>query len=294
MTDGPRLPAPVLHSAIMPMMTRTGFLQRLGLLLLLAVSVPAWSVTLPFTDGFESGSFSAWTGGRTAGFVVTTPGAASSQYAARGTSVLGASTDYYQEAVFGDHPRAGGVAVTNGLYVKFSHKFDAGFALGTASAYHKVLLINFEDSNDRRREQIILNVFGISSYGGLGQYVIENIHWNEDGSFGRGQLFVQNQGSPVTYRSNEWDTIKIYIRPNTVGLSDGVVRVWINGVLKVQHTNVSMRLTGTNPNLVIVGHYGPATDIQGTRWWDNVTISESDPDAAAGSVPRAPSQLQVQ
>lgn len=267
--------------------------QTLWALLLFWPSLAAMAVTLPFTDGFESGDFRAWTTGQTPGFIVTSPGD-SSQYAARGTNTLGAGISYYQEAVFGDHPRARGVAVTNGLWVKFAHKFDAGFTLGSTFAYHKTLLINFEDSSDRRREQIILNVFGISRYGSLGEYLIENIHWNEDGSFGRGQLFTQNIGAPVAYRSNQWDTIKIFIRPNTVGLSDGVVRVWVNGTLKIEHVNVSIRLTGTNPNLVIVGYHAPATDIQGTRWWDNVTISETDPDTTSARVPRPPAQLRAQ
>jgi len=266
-----------------------------AVLLGLLAPLPSLAVTLPFSDGFESGDFRAWNGGRVNGFSVSSASALSGQYAARGSSTLGTGTDYYQEAVFGDHPRARSTPVTNGLYVKFSHKFDSGMSLGTAADLHKVILINFEDGNDLRREQIILNVFGTTPIGtNRGQYVIENIHWNTDRTFGSSQFFRQNQGTAVAYRPGEWDTIKIYIRPNTVGQNDGTVRVWINNALKIEHTNISMRLTGYNPNLVIIGYYAPDTDIQGTRYWDNVSISETDPDAGSDTAPAAPGNLRLQ
>lgn len=243
------------------------------------IGVPAIAVTLPFTDSFESGDFRAWNGGKINGFAVAPARARAGHYAARGTSTPGLPTDYYQDAYFGDHPRAKGAPVTSGLYVKLSHKFDNDFDFGTASRYHKVLLINFEDENDLRREQILLNVFGTSkSNANTGQYVIENIHWNTDRSFGNSRLFQQNRGAPVSYRLGRWDIIKIFILPNTVGQTDGIVRVWINGETKIEHTNISMRKTTYNPNLVIIGFYAPHSDIKGTRWWDDVTVSESDPD----------------
>lgn len=252
----------------------------------------AMAVILPFSDGFETGDFRSWTGGRLIGFSVSSVSAHTGRFAARGNSALGAGTDYYEEAVFGDHPRARGAPIVNGLYVKFSHKFDNDFNPGTAADTHKVILINFEDSNDRRREQVILNVFGTTPLGtNRGQYYIENIHWNQNGSFGSGQLFRQNRGQAVAYRPGQWDTIKIYVRPNTVGQSDGNVRVWINGDLKVEHTNISLRQTAYNPNLVIIGYYAPDTDIQGTRWWDDITISETDPDMGNDAAPSAPARL---
>ena len=41
---------------------------------------------------------------------------------------------------------------------------------------------------------------------------------------------------------------------NTVGSADGVLRTWINGVLKYEKTNVEFRLTG-NDNLHVRGFW---------------------------------------
>lgn len=237
------------------------------------------AVTLPFSDSFESGDFRRWDGGRIHDFSVSPASAHSGIHAACGTSSSGKKTDYYQDANFGDHPRADGKAVKAGLYVKFAHKFDAGFDPGTTANHHKVLLINFEDGNDLRREQIILNVFGnIANRANRGQYVVENIHWNADRSFNSSRFILQNRGVPVSYRPSQWDIIKIYIQPNTSGRTDGAVRVWVNGEIKIEHTGISIRKTTYNPNLVIIGYYAPYTDIRGTRCWDDIMISESDPD----------------
>lgn len=243
------------------------------------MSAPTRAVTLPFVDGFESGDFSAWNGGRTDGFSVSSGSAYYSNRAACGTSLPGKGTDYYLDANFGDHPRVRASPVRGGLYVRFAHKFGPDFEPGNTARYHKILLINFEDANDLRREQIILNVLGTAvSRASRGQYVVENIHWNADRSFNGSRLFVQNLGTPVSYQPGRWDIIKIYIRPNTVGQADGTVRVWINGNMIIEHTAIHLRNTAYNPNLVIIGYYAPDTDIRGSRCWDDITISESDPD----------------
>ncbi len=252
----------------------------------------AKAVTLPFTDSFESGDFRHWNGGRTSGFSVSPTNVHSGSYAACGTSFPGKKTDYYQDANFGDHPRAHGQAVKDGLYVKFAHNFGPGFDLGTTANHHKVLLINFEDDNDLRREQIILNVFGnTANRNNHRQYVIENIHWDADRSFNSSRFILQNRGTPVAYRPGQWDIIKIYIRPNTSGRTDGTVRVWINGEIKIEHTNISIRKSTYNPNLVIIGFYAPYTDIRGTRCWDDIIISESDPDIREHGGLNSPAQI---
>jgi len=251
---------------------------------------------LPFTDGFESGNFSAWDGGRTNNFTVSSSDAHTGLYAARGISVLGSTTDYYQDAYFGDHPTVRGTPATGGLYVRFTHKFESGFDFGNSDRYNKILLINFEDENDRRREQVILYVGVTYSNGSRrGEYLIENIHWNADGSFGSGQVFLQNIGAPTAFRSSAWDMIKIHIVPNNVGQSDGRIRVWINGEMKLEHVDISIRQTQYNPNLVIIGSYTSDAGLQGTRWWDDVTISETDPaNGAAGKIPSSPNFRGVQ
>ena len=52
---------------------------------------------------------------------------------------------------------------------------------------------------------------------------------------------AQNQGTPVTHTPGVPYVIKWQIRLNTPGESDGICRLWIDGVLKAEHTTVNFR-----------------------------------------------------
>ncbi|HWS16245.1 MAG TPA: hypothetical protein VN450_08670 [Candidatus Methylomirabilis sp.] len=251
---------------------------------------------LPFQDGFESGDFSAWLPGRTNGFSVSSSDHSTGSYAARGVSIMGQTTDYYMDRPFGDHPQAGGVPIADGVYFKFAHKYDTGFDLGRTQNYNKIFLMNFENPNNLRRDQVIFETaVNYDSGSRRGEYIFEPTHWNPDGSWLSGSLLFQNRGTPAKYREGQWDLIKIYIKPNTPNVANGVLKLWVNGVLKAEHTDVNMRLTSYNLNLAIVGSYVTVTDVAGIRWWDDILISETDPDNPAPNVkyPNPPTEIRV-
>ena len=251
---------------------------------------------LPFRDGFESGNFSAWLPGGINGFSVSSGDHQTGSYAARGVSIMGQTTDYYMDRPFGDHPQAGGVPIGNGVYFKFAHKYDTGFDLGSTQNYNKIFLMNFEDPNNLRRDQVIFEIAVNYNNGSRrGEYIFEPTHWNPDGSWLSGSLAFQNQGTPVKYREGQWDLVKIYIKPNTPNVANGILKLWVNGVLKADHTDVNMRFTSNNLNLAIIGSYVTVTDVAGIRWWDEIQISETDPDNPAPGVksPNPPDDIRV-
>jgi hypothetical protein len=235
---------------------------------------------LPFRSDFENGTFTEWNGGPEASMSITTQTAASGRYSTQAVMRAGTPTDNYKDYVFGDHPVVGGTPVaSSGLWVRFDTMFDSGFQFGTGQNLHKSVIINFEDENARRRYQIILNVQNANR-----QYFVEHLKWNADRSFG-GSIYGlggQNVGTPVAVRLGQWDRIKLFIKPNTPGRADGVVRMWVNGALKFENTAVAVREnTSYNPNKVIMSNYVMDTSTAGTQRWDNFYVGETDPDTAA-------------
>ena len=93
-------------------------------------------------------------------------------------------------------------------------------------------------------------------------------------------------------RRGVWERIKIFIKPNTPGQSNGIVRLWVNGVLKADRTSVAVR-ENTNflPNKLIVGNYVIDTATDGVQRWDNIVLSDVDPD---GVRPNPPTQTRAQ
>lgn len=253
----------------------------LAVVLILAVQIASAANRLPFRSGFEPGNFSEWGGGLEGSMSVTSQDRASGTYSTQAVMTRGQATDNYKEYLFGDHVRIGGgdpVTTTNGLWLSLDSKFDQGFTLGTSANLHKIALINLEDENGRRRYQLIINVWNSNR-----QYFVEHLKWNADRTFNRALPGVtQNVGTPVQARLGQWDRLKLFIKPNTRGAADGVVRFWVNGVLKAEYTNVAVREdTGYMPNKLLMVNYVTDTTTAGVQRWDNFYLGETDPDSNA-------------
>ena len=91
--------------------------------------------------------------------------------------------------------------------------------------------------------------------------------------------------SPGTDYKSDWNHVEVYFQLNTVvggiGQTNGIVRYWLNGNLKIEHTNVLFR-TGANPTLqfkqFVIGPYiGDGSPVQQTMWVDDLTVGTARP-----------------
>lgn len=243
---------------------------------------------LPFRSSFENGNFSEWGGGGDATMTVTSSEATDGRFSVQALMTQGQTTDNYKDFVFGDHVLVGGQAVStaSGVWLRYDSKFDVGFRFGSSANVHKSAIVNFEDENGRRRYQVIVNVWNSNR-----EYFVEHLRWNADRSFG-GAIpgLAQNQGARAQARLGEWDRVKLFIKPNTPGQSNGIVRLWINGELKMENTAVALREgTNYNPNKLIMSNYVNDTSTSGTQRWDNFYLGETDPDG--GVRPNPPTDV---
>ncbi len=249
-------------------------------LLCFVAAVAIGANRLPFRSSFETGSFSEWNGGLEASMSIVAQGASHGTYSTQSINTRGTPTDNYKEYLFGDHVRAGGnrepVSVERGVWLTLDSKFDTGFQFGTSANLHKIALINLEDENGRRRYQILINVWTANR-----QYYIEHLKWNADRSFNRAMPgMLQNVGTPVAARLGQWDRLKLFVKPNNPGQSDGVVRFWVNGELKAEYTNIALREDTTYmPNKLLMVNYATDTTTSGIQRWDNFYLGEADPDS---------------
>lgn len=261
------------------MMNRKQWKAGAALVALALSGVVFAAARLPFRDGFESGNFSAWGGGLDSTMTVNcTAQAAEGRCSVQSVLINGTPTDNYKDYYFGDHRTVGGAPVTpqTGLWLSFQNKFDPGFNFGQIRGNHKLAIINFENENGRRIYQIIINVDIVQ-----GVYIVEHLKWNADGSFNTSfaSCCRQNIGTPVAPRIGQWDKLKLFLKPNTPGQTNGAIQLWINGVLKANHQNIQLReATSYNPNkLILSSHSSDATRV-GIQRWDDFYLGETDPD----------------
>lgn len=246
----------------------------------LAQAASAAASKLPFRSSFESGTWDDWNGGPDATLRIVSDDATDGRNSARAVMTAGTPTDNYKDFVFGNSNRvSGGIPVTEqqGVWLAFDAKFESGFRFGTSANLHKLVILNFEDEYGRRRYQLIINARNSDK-----QYFLEHLKWNADRTFNRAIPGLdQHIGTPATVRFGQWDKFKLFVKPNTPGVANGIVRLWINGELKVDRSNVAVREdTNYMPNKMILSNYCPDSTTSGAQRWDNFYLGETDPAAS--------------
>jgi hypothetical protein len=238
---------------------------------------------LPWTQTFDSGNLYAGFDGfaNRTGVTVVNQGCQSGM-CLRIPIVQGTISENYGEFYFGDHVGRGGPKVEE-VWVTVWSKFDPGIVWPNRT--HKIVLLNLTDGiTSARRYQMMLNVSP------QGQYFIERSDigaWQFSG-------LGQNVGQPAAVRYGQWDRLKMYIRLNAPGQRDGIARLWVNGMLKLEYTNVDVRGgTSYGINKFLTGSY--ATELSpsnGVQYIDDITVSQVDPEGSS-TLPTAPTNLRI-
>jgi hypothetical protein len=252
-----------------------GLLLTAGLLT--AAPAHAQGTGLPFTSTFETGNFSEWDGFRnTTGAEIMTTGCQSGR-CVRTPLVAGTNSDTYGDFYFADHVGEGGAKVEE-VWLSLYTKFDAGLSFPTGQ---KIAILNLTDGIvSQRRYQVILYVAA------NGQYTLQH----SDIANWRFYARTQNQGTPLAVRLGQWDKLKLYVRLNSPGQSNGILRLWVNDQLKAQHTDVNIRFdTAIGMNKLILSTYAdPSSPTNGFEWHDTIKLQLTDPDGGTTPTPPAP------
>jgi hypothetical protein len=263
---------------------RYGLISTLSAFVVLSAQLAAAqsSTLLPWRATFDGGNLSEWNGfSNGTGAAVVSSGCASGR-CLRSPFVVGSVSDNYGDFHFGDFVTVRGPKVEE-VWLSVWSKFENVTAWPNRS--QKIAILNLTDGMTwTRHYQVTLLVWPNGEYG-LERTDLDNwLFWGVN----------QNVGSPVRVRMNQWDRLKVYVRLNTPGRADGVARLWVNGTLVLDHTNVNVRFNtnyGFN-KLNLSTRATQASASGGAQWHDSFTLSESDPNGSS-SPPGAPSNVRI-
>lgn len=96
-----------------------------------------------------------------------------------------------------------------------------------------------------------------------------------------------------------WYCLEVELKLNTPGKKDGFVRLWLDGNLEYERTNISIRPDLKPLGVVRIGaqidRHDDTLERHEDRYWDDVIISDSynGPIVPSGSPPSAPQDLEV-
>jgi hypothetical protein len=188
----------------------------------------------------------------------------------------------YANKNFGDWFTLGGTKVEE-VWLRFYSKFSAGMVWPNRS--QKMAIFNLTNGVDNERRYQVYVYVDPDGYYAVDHSDIAN--WRFYG-------LPQNVGTAVPARGDQWDKIKLYVRLNTPGQSNGIVRMWVNDQLKVEYTNVPIRAnTSYGMNRLILSNSATQQAVSsGYQWWDSWRLSLTDPDQSA-TAPAAPTNLRI-
>lgn len=238
---------------------------------------------LPWSSGFETSDLSEWNGYDTGTVQVTSEFVSTESHSVYVELSANSLNNNYLEHYFGDHSQIGLEPVEE-VYLKFDSRFDSGYRWPSRQG-HKIALLNITDESGQRRYQVYLYVDS------GGRYVVDSSHIDSWTFYG----LSQNVGTPATVRFDQWDTLKLYVRLNDPSQSNGIVRLWVNGALKMEYADRNLRgSTSFAMNKLILSSYTTnESGGSGIQRYDNWTLSETDPDTGENSVPSPPTNVQI-
>lgn len=274
-----------------------------------------------FNEGWESGSAagsfnSAGFGSATGSsqFSVQNSVRASGTWAFRHALAAGQNGDstHYATQHFGD--AVNGPVWSNGrgqhfydIYVQYRIQYSPGFRFDSHG--YKMLEIGTEDNNDQTG--VCCNPW-VANYttlyvGPTGNLGIEG---NNKGSATAQWInYPQNAGgyspsNPFNLQSGRWYTIEVRRRLNDAGVDNGILQMWVDGVLIIDHRNARIRVPrngnyGANftygTNWVMISDY-PANPVLQTQsvYYDEIKFSTAYiGGSGAGTPPSPPTNLRI-
>lgn len=164
------------------------------------------------------------------------------------------TAEYYNNSD-GAHPNSGiGLPTTAStsteIYGVYHRKYDANwnYLLDPGSVWEKEMEIWMDDNT----KMYIVNRY-VDQYGATfsPQSMRSYISFETGGSWSTVDSPNANGAIPF---GGKWYEVKFYLKLNTPGATDGIVKIWINGQLTINDTTVNLR--GSNSNLFGGGTLG--------------------------------------
>lgn len=250
---------------------------KIFFLLFILIASSGYAQTgLPWTATFNSGDFSEWNRGvNPSGNISITSSGCLTPPCACATLTSGTENENtYAEHAVGDYyslPGAPNTKLTEIWMTMYTKLGPSNYHLPVDS--QKIFIFNYTDgTNSQRTYQIY------AFWGDDGVLVVDRADWTGGGTF---TPIDQNTNLPAyEWEPDTWVKLKIHVKNNTSGNSDGVVQLWINDVLKINRSNVNINGTSEDGigKIILSGYTNDATDTNGTQCWDTWSATETDPD----------------
>lgn len=185
---------------------------------------------LPWSSNYETNDISEWED-RLGDIDIVDEKPRSGNFCLQVKLSEGNTNDHYASTYFGDHVLVSGDKVTT-IYLKLAAKFSSEYTLWPESQQQIAMLAITDGISEDEQFKVIIAVDSNS------RYVVALGGLNKENP----QTLLQNVGTePVDVRNGQWDDLKLRVKLNRPGQSDGIIEFWVNKVLKLQYNDLNIR-----------------------------------------------------
>ena len=184
-------------------------------------------------------------------------------------------------------------------YLRFYIKWSPGFKFNPGWSGGKVAYLNARSGGNLDwRVQINLRGHNNDTQGSL-SIDLRRSNWSAPD---QPEFLLSNVARRTYLDSGRWYAVELMVKPNTPGVKDGVIKLWIDGVLYMHHTGQSVRGNLSTPinHAWLTSYFGGQPTAHPTQWvwYDNIVVSTSYvgpfPVTTDTTPPNAPSGLRVE
>jgi len=247
--------------------------------ILLSISSLSQAETIYFSDDFESGNFSKWAS-RNPNVTIQ------SDRVHKGTKAI--HIPYDLEAIGPDHQDNNRHVIADLTSKNLSHFFLHGcFNISSSVApprvyspttRRKLFYIFSEDYYRQGRWDIILGALG-GEKGKTGDIYPLSITIGSNYYPNYSDLRTGASFASGLIKVDQWHCLELEAKLNTPNVSDGLVRVWLDGVLVYERLNISIRSDNRALGVIQVGtqidRSGDSEERHEDRYWDDIIISDT-------------------
>ena len=184
-------------------------------------------------------------------------------------------------------------------YARFYLRYEPGFVFNPGWSGGKVAYFRALGAGGKHEWRIQIALRGKEN--DTRGFLLVDLRHMESIDPSQPKYLQNNKGNDIDIESGQWYAVELMVKPNTPGLKDGEVKLWINGVLQMHHTGQNLRGNSTRGinDFWITSYFGGAATIHPEQsvWYDSIVVSKNYvgpfPETTDATPPNAPTGVSI-
>lgn len=163
------------------------------------------------------------------------------------------------------------------VYARFYLRYEPGFVFNPGWSGGKVSYFRALGAEGKQEWRVEIALRGKEN--DTKGFLLVDLRHMESIDPSQPKYLLNNNGNDIDIESGQWYAVELMVKPNTPGVKDGEIKLWINGVLQLHYTGQNLRgnITRGVNSFWITSYFGGQATIHPEQsvWYDNIVVSKN-------------------